>query len=306
MELDIKYRGRTATTQDVEFINKLIADNPDDSRRALSIKICRQWNWVQPNGALRDMVCRGFMLALHRAGYIRLPPPRIRVNPSIYHKKPQKVEVDDTPIESTLKHVMPLEFRQVRRTRFEPVFNSLIEQYHYLGYCQPVGEHLKYIVFAGSRPLACLSWSSAPRHIGCRDKFIGWPMSIRKQNLHLIAYNARFLVLPWVRIKHLASHILGRMTRMLPGQWNAMYNHRVYFVETFVDTERFKGTCYKAANWIHLGKTTGRGKDDQTHIANRSIKAVLGYPLSRNFRKHLCGSLKNDQPKSKSRSPGER
>ena len=305
MELDIKYRGRIATTEDVDFINKLISDNPEASRWALSRKLCRQWNWVQPNGALRDMVCRGYMLALHRAGYIRLPPARKSFNAKIYHKKPQPVQVDDSIIASTIKEIGPLEIRQVRRSKSEPLFNGLIEQYHYLGYCQPVGEHLKFLVFAGSRPVACLSWSSAPRHIGCRDKFIGWPMQVRKQHLHLIAYNSRFLILPWVRIRHLASHILARMTKMLPDQWHTMYRHPVYFVETFVDTERFKGTCYKAANWIYLGNTTGRGKDDQTNKPNRSIKAVWGYPLSKNFRNHLCGSLKNDRKSDTNRSPGE-
>lgn len=288
MKLDIKYRGRIATTEDVQFINKLIADNPHDSRRALSQKLCREWNWVQPNGALRDMVCRGYMLALHRAGYIRLPPVRQQFNADIFRKKPRPVQVDDSPIACPLKQIGPLEFKQVRRGKNEPLFNGLIQQYHYLGYSRPVGEHLKFIVFAGSRPLACLAWSSAPRHIGCRDKFIGWSIQQRKQNLHLMAYNTRFLILPWVRIENLASHILGRMTKMLSTQWQVVYNHPVYFVETFVDNERFKGTCYKAANWIYMGKTTGRGKDDQTHIPNRSIKAVYGYPLVKNFRKNMC------------------
>lgn len=289
MELEIKYRGRVATTEDVAFINELIAQNPHDSRFALSKKLCRAWNWVQPNGTLRDMVCRSFMLALHRAGYIHLPERRlITVNPLVNPKKPSLVHVDDTPIVSNLKQIRPLEFRQVRRSTLEPMFNSLIEQYHYLGYCQPVGEHLKYIVFAGSRPVACLSWSSAPRHIGCRDRFIGWPANVRKQNVHLVAYNSRFLILPWVRIEHLASHILGRMSRMLPDHWNTLYHHPVYFTETFVDTQRFKGTCYKAAGWVYLGDTTGRGKNDQAHIANRSIKAVWGYPLVSDFRNHLC------------------
>jgi hypothetical protein len=203
------------------------------------------------------------------------------------------VHVDDTPIVSDLKQLGPLELRQVRRTKFEPMFNSLIEQHHYLGYCQPVGEHLKYIVFSGERPLACLSWSSAPRHFGCRDRFIGWPADVRRQNLHLIAYNNRFLLLPWVRVEHLASHILGRMCRWLPDHWNTLYHHPVYFTETFVDTQLYKATCFKAAGWIYLGNTTGRGKNDQTHIPNRSIKAVWGYPLVRDFRNHLCRGLKN-------------
>ena len=294
MELEIKYRGIVATTEDVAFINELITQNPYDSRRALSIKLCRAWNWVQPNGVLRDMVCRGFLLALHRAGYIRLPESRIRrVNPLANRRKPSVIHVDDSPIISDLKRLGPLEFRQVRRSPLEPMFNSLIEQYHYIGYCQPVGEHLKFIVFAGLRPLACLSWSSAARHIGCRDRFIGWPAHVRKQNLHLVAYNHRFLILPWVRIKNLASHILATMSRMLPDHWNAIYHHPVYFSETFIDSQLYKATCYKAAGWICLGNTTGRGKDDQANIPNRSIKTVWGYPLANDFRNHLCKDLKN-------------
>jgi hypothetical protein len=129
--------------------------------------------------------------------------------------------------------------------------------------------------------------SSAPRHIGCRDRFIGWSAEIRCQNLHLIAYNSRFLILPWVRVPHLASHILGRVVKRLARDWQRFYKHPIYFLETFVDTQRFRGTCYKAANWIYLGKTTGRGKDDQTHMPNRSLKAVWGYPLTKNFRDYL-------------------
>jgi hypothetical protein len=163
----------------------------------------------------------------------------------------------------------------------------LLAQYHYLGYTQPVGEQLKYIVYTQKRPIACLSFSSAPRHIGCRDRFIGWSAPLRKSNLHLMAYNSRFLLLPWVRVPHLASHILGRISRMLAKDWQTVYNHPVYYLETFVDKDRFAGTCYKAANWIYLGDTTGRGKDDKTHRANRSIKAVWGYPLDKRFKTHL-------------------
>ncbi|MCK4485807.1 MAG: DUF4338 domain-containing protein [Desulfobacterales bacterium] len=284
MDLDVKYQGRVATSQDVEFINELIAENPDDSRRSISKKLCKAWNWVQPNGALRDMVCRGFLLRLESAGYIKLPPKKCSPNnPLANRKKPPKVEIDQTPIYTTLSKIQPLEIRQVRRTSSEILFNSVIAHYHYLGYCHPVGEHLKYIVFTEERPIACLAWSSAPRHIGCRDKFIGWSADIRKKNLHLIAYNSRFLIFPWVRVSCLASHLLGRMAKVVPADWQRIYNHPVYFLETFVDTKRFKGTCYKAANWIYLGDTTGRGKNDQTHKPNRSIKAVWGYPLSMDF-----------------------
>jgi len=288
MDLEIKYQGRIATSEDIEFIKELIDGNPADSRRRLSKKLCEAWNWVQPNGALRDMVCRGFLLHLHRAGYIKLPPIRVKPNnPLANRKRPLKVDVDETPICTKLSKIQLLEIRQVRRTSYEKLFNSLIDRHHYLGYCHPVGEHLKYIVFTKGIPIACLSWSSAPRHIGCRDKFIGWSVDIRKRNLHLIAYNSRFLILPWVQIRHLASHLLGRMAKVVPADWQRIYNHPVYFLETFVDTECFKGTCYKAANWIYLGNTTGRGKNDQTHKPNRSIKAVWGYPLSMDFREVL-------------------
>lgn len=289
MELDIKYQGRVATTQDIEFIKKLIAENSNDSRRSISKKLCKAWNWVQPNGTLRDMVCRGFLLRLESAGYIKLPPRRFTPNnPLSNRKSPAKVNIDQVPIDTTLSKIRPLEIREVRRTPFEKLFNGLIGQYHYLGYCHPVGEHLKYIVFSKGRAIACLAFSSAPRHIGCRDKFIGWSPNIRKKNLHLIAYNSRFLILPWVLVPYLASHLLGRIAKVLPVDWESIYNHPIYFLETFVDTERFKGTCYRAANWIYLGKTTGRGKNDQTHKPNRSIKAVYGYSLSKDFHKVLC------------------
>jgi len=290
MDLGIKYRGRIATTEDVAFIDNLIEDNPNDSRRALSIKLCKAWNWRQVNGALRDMVCRGFMLELHRAGYIHLPAKKCSPNnPLVNRKTPEQIRIDQRPLSTSLKQVRPLRFCQVRRSGKEKLFNSLMDKYHYLGYCQPVGEHLKYMVFAGKRPVACLAFSSAPRHIGCRDKFIGWNAQIRQKNLSLMAYNTRFLILPWVNIKFLASHILAQLARILPKDWLSLYKHPVYYLETFVDTERFKGTCYKAANWIYLGKTTGRGKNDHTRRQNRTLKAVYGYPLAKDFRVKLAG-----------------
>jgi Druantia protein DruA len=289
MELPIRYRGRQASSQEVALIRRLIAENPDDSRRALSVKLCKALNWVQPNGALRDMVCRGYMLALHRAGYIRLPAKKCSPpNPFIDRKKPGQIGIDQSPISTGLKNIRPLRFQQVRRSRLEKLYNSLVEAYHYLGYCQPVGEHLKYIVFAGQRPVGCLAWSSAARHIGCRDRFIGWSAEYRRKHIHLIAYNTRFLILPWVRVPYLASHILAQMAKAVAADWQRIYNHRVYYLETFVDKDRFAGSCYKAANWIYLGDTTGRGKNDQSKKPNRSIKAVYGYPLIKNFRKHLC------------------
>ncbi len=288
METEIKYQGKVATLADIKSIKKIIRDNPTDSRRALSKKLCESWNWVQPNGRPRDMVCRGFMLQLHRARYITLPPKKCTPdNPLAKRKPPSEIKIDQTPICTLLSKIRPLEIKQVRGTSYEKLFNSLIEQFHYLGYCHPVGEHLKYLVFANDRPVACLSWSSAPRHIKSRDAFIRWSPDTRKKNLCLIAYNSRFLILNWIKIPNLATHILGRMARILPSDWAKTYNHPIYFLETFVDTERFSGTCYKAANWRFIGVTTGRGKNDRTHRQNRSIKAVWGYPLHKNFREVL-------------------
>ena len=244
---------------------------------------------MQQNGALRDMVCRGLLLKLNRGGHIELPPPMYSRPIPFLSKKPPRIETDQTPIEGTVSDLGPIEFRQVRRTPAEVLFNSLIEHHHYLGYCQPVGEQLKYIVSAKDRPIACLAWSSAPRHIGDRDRFIGWTKDDRTKNLSLIACNTRFLILPWVKVSCLASHILGAMARILPKDWERIYNHPLHYLETFIDQDRFQGTCYRAANWIYLGKTTGRGKNDQTHKVNRSIKGVWGYPLSKEFRSHLCG-----------------
>jgi len=289
MEALLTYRGKDVTSEDVALIRQLIVQNPADSRRVLSQRLCQVWNWRQANGALRDMVCRGLMLRLHRAGYIELPAKRQNShNPLVHREKPAPAAIDPDPLEGLLSSILPLEIRQVRRSPLEKLCNSLIEQYHYLGYCQPVGEHLKYLVFAGQKPIACMVYSSAPRHIGCRDRFIGWPVKIRRQNLHLMAYQSRFLILPWVKVTHLASHLLGRMAKRLSTDWQGLYQHPVYYQETFVDLERFTGTCYKAANWFYLGKTTGRGKNDHTHKPNRSIKAVWGYPLCRDFRARLC------------------
>lgn len=289
MNARLTYRGRAVTDADVTFINGLIAAHPKASRRNLSKKLCEAWNWVQSNGAPRDMVCRGLMLALHRAGHIALPPQRrYPPNPLARRCRPAgAVGFDRTPLHGSLDAIRPLTFHPVRRTPDEPLFNSLVEQYHYLGYTQPVGEHLKYLVYSGDRPIACLAWSSAPRHLGPRDRFIGWSAEARRKNIRFLAYNLRYLILPWVQVPHLASHILGRMAQILPRDWERMYGHPVYFLETFVDPQRFKGTCYRAANWVVLGRTTGRGKNDQTMRPNRPIKNVLGYPLRRDFRQRL-------------------
>lgn len=289
MDAVLTYRGRQVTNDDVVFIRDLIARYPEASRRRLSEELCRAWQWVQPNGALRSMVCRGLMLALHRGGHIELPPVRrLNPNPLAERRRPAAAAVDRSPLVGSLAEVGPLAIRQVRRTHDEPLFNALLETHHYLGYTQPVGEHLKLLVASGERPVACLAFSSAPRHLGPRDRFIGWSAQARRRNIHLVAYNTRFLILPWVEVRHLASHVLGRVARVVSSEWERLYGHPVHFLETFVDPGRFRGTCYRAANWVFLGQTTGRGKDDLTHRANRPLKDVLGYPLTRRFRQLLA------------------
>jgi len=288
----LRHRGRIVTESEVEFIRELIAEHPELSRRKLSEKLCEAWNWRQTNGALRDMVCRGLMLQLHRGGHIELPPVRqVTLNPlartAQQRRKLNTVPVDTALLCGSLAECQPLEVVQVRRTAEEKLFDSLLEQYHYLGYLQPVGEHLKFLVCTHGRPIACLAWSSAPRHLGARDRFIGWSAAARRRNIRFLAYNTRFLVLPFVQVPHLASHILGRVARGISKDWQRLYGHPVYFLETFIDPDRFRGTCYRAANWAVLGRTTGRGKDDQTNKQNRSTKEILGYPLTKNFRELL-------------------
>lgn len=284
------YRGQKITEVEVDELRRIIAENPGASRWRLSKLVCEAWNWRQANGALRDMVCRGLMLALARAGHLELPAKRPR-NPHLGPRRnPPRTDfqMDCSPITGPLRSLQPLKICSVRRTADEPLFNGLIHRYHYLGYTQPVGEQLKYLVYAQDRPVACLAWSSGPWHMGPRDRFIGWTPAVRRQGKHLIAYNCRFLILPWVQVPHLASHILGCVARRIRADWQQLYHHPVYYLETFVDQERFRGTCYRAANWVHLGQTTGRGIKEKTKRVTRSFKDVLGYPLCKDFRAKLC------------------
>lgn len=284
-----RYRGQEIGSEQILFLREFIRTHPTSSRWKLSRQLCEALGWKQANGALRDMVCRGLLLMLERAGEIELPPVRrqIRGQCRTGRPRPEAILIDTTPLAMTLRELGPIQIQPVRRTSDEPLFNSLMEHHHYLAYEQPVGEHLKYLVGAQDRPIACLAWSSAPRHLGSRDRYIGWSAEARRQNIRFIAYNTRFLILPWVQVPHLASHVLGKVTRALSDDWNRMYGHPIYFAETFIDPGRFHGTCYRAANWQLLGFTTGRGKDDHTNKPNRPIKQILGLPLTRRFRELL-------------------
>ena len=285
----LSFRGREIRWAEVEFLRRLIAENPGLSRYRLSLQVCAAWHWVQPNGQPRAMVCRSLMLRLHRAGQIQLPAPkRTLVNNAILHRRVRAVPaVDQTPITGTLASLGALEIRQVRRTEGEALFGQLLTQHHYLGYSRPVGEHLKYLVLAGERPVACLGWSSAPLKLNLRDEFVGAPKEAYRQNLNQIAYNSRYLILPWVKVPHLASHLLARIARRISADWQDLYHHPLQLLESFVDTERFRGTCYRAANWKLLGRSVGRGTKSKHEDPETSIKELWVYPLRKDFRQRL-------------------
>lgn len=275
--------------QDIETIRRVIESHPGKSRRFISQEVCRVWNWRQPNGVLKDMVCRSLLLILESKGYIKLPARKfIPNNPLANRKKPSRVKVDQTPIQCSVSGLFPIKLEQVRKTAFERIFNGLISEHHYLGYTQPVGEHLKYVAFAGERPIACLAWGSSPWYIGARDRFIGWGKKTRENNLHLIANNLRFLVMPWVEVPCLASYLLALNRHRLSEDWQRQYHHPIHLVETFVDTEKYRGTCYKADNWIWVGQTTGIGKLSKTRQPKLSKKAIYVHPLTKHFRQELC------------------
>jgi hypothetical protein len=187
----------------------------------------------------------------------------------------------------SLKDFLPIELKMVRDSPQEALHNSLISQYHYLGYCQIVGPYLKYLASIQKRPVACLSWGAAAWKTACRDRFIGWSSPARSKNLFLIVNNTRFLILPWVRIPHLASHLLSQTIKILSSDWHRWYHYAPVLLETFVDGERFSGTSYRATNWLWVGKTQGRGNNDRDHQRALPVKKVFLYPLKRNFREIL-------------------
>jgi hypothetical protein len=288
MNVILTYRKRVITQDDISFIGKVIEELWSEGRTAISRRLCEVWDWRQTNGYLKDGICRGLLLRLEQDQLINLPP-RLSTNNNSANRKNSQATFDfcPAPIAGALRDLALISLRQVRRTPEEKLFNTLIRQYHYLGYTQPVGEHLKYLVYAGDRLLACFTFSSAPYAIDCRDTFLGWSPEARERNRHLLAYNSRFLILPWVTVPHLASHLLGRIAKSISEDWQRLYHHPILWLETFVDTDRFAGTCYRAANWTLLGLTSGRGKYNKTQKQLTSIKAMYGYPLTRNSLERL-------------------
>jgi Domain of unknown function (DUF4338) len=288
-----RYRRREIWPEDIALIQRMMAEKPHWSRRRLSAEVCRAWQWVQPNGALCDMVCRSLMLQLHRAGLLELPAKRFSPRNNVVARAtpPPCLPLWERVERRSLADWAPLEIRQVRRTAEEALFGQLMQEHHYLRYTRPVGEHLKYMVFASGQPVACLAWSSAPRHLKSRDQFIGWPAAVRRENLRLIAYNTRFLILPWAQTPHLASHLLSRIARRISQDWQHLYAHPIHLLETFIDPARFRGACYRAANWIYLGLTSGRGHNARTSRRDQPRKELWVYPLSEDFRQRLNSTV---------------
>ena len=233
------------------------------------------------------MACRELLLTLNRKGLITLPPRLTSANNEKRNRTIPAVNIDRSPFQEKLANLGFVDLKPVRNTKLEPLYNSLIQQHHYLGYRQIVGNHLKYIAFIDDRPVACLGWGSAAWKVKSRDTFIGWDPKTRKENLHFIANNTRFLILSWVSVKYLASKILALNARRISDDWLNTYNYPLYLLETFIERDRFKGTCYKAANWILTGQTKGTAKKGHMHVTHGNIKDVYLYPLRKDFRKKL-------------------
>lgn len=280
-------RKRTIGEAEIDQIQAVVHKHWSKGRKHISKVLCRQWDWRQPNGRLKDMACREIMLTLYRKQLILLPPPLNNANNHKRNKTIKKIEIDQQCLEQKLSQLPPVELKMVRGTEYEQLYNSLIQYHHYLGYRQIVGNHLKYIAYIGDRPVACLGWGSPAWSVKSRDTFIGWSKQTKQQRLHLVANNTRFLIVPWVRVKCLASKVLAMNIRLISSDWMALYNQPLYLLETFVEQNRFKGTCYKAANWIRVGQTKGTAKSGNDHLVHGKIKDVLLYPLEKNFRKKL-------------------
>jgi hypothetical protein len=289
MGMELCTHGRRIDAEDLAMIRSLMEKHPKWHRTRLSEEVCRAWQWFNEKGQLRDIACRTILLRLERQGLIRLPPPRRKSNNERRNRSITFIEHDTEVISGSLNGVRPLTLYPLQRKSFEDrLFNCLVSRYHYLGHRSSAGENLKYLVQdANGRPLACLLFDAAAWKTAARDRFIGWSRERREKQLRWLTNNSRFLILPWIRIKHLASHVLGCVQRRLADDWTEKYGHPVYLVETFVDTSRFQGTCYRAANWICVGISQGRTRNDRHHRISMPPKAVYVYPLRRDFRRRL-------------------
>ncbi len=282
---------RPAITEvEIAFINELIAKNPSWRRTKLSKELCLLWNWCDHNGNPKDISCRDLLRKLDAKGQICLPKAKFVPRKVGYRDHVQLQLHDSSVIDCKIQEVLPVRIEIVApRTPQADEFKSLIDQFHYLGFDMTVGENIKYLVYSRQgQLLACLLFGSSAWTCAPRDTFLGWSAAFRKKNLIFTTNNTRFLILPWVRIPHLASHILGQICRRIRIDWQEKYGHPVKLLETFVEQDRFKGTCYKAANWIFIGQTTGRSRNDRYNNLAVPIKDVYLYPLGQDFREVLC------------------
>jgi hypothetical protein len=282
-----RYRARELTCQDIEVIRHTIALHASRGRSHISRVLCQLWNWVQPNGKLKEYAARDLLLRLEEQGYIKLPP-RLRPKNNLKRKCFAQIPIfNQEPLCGFVGQYPGLKIALVDGDDY--LWGFLLHHYHYLGLPRLVGEHLKYLVYLNGQVVACLAWASAAFKVKSRDDLIGWNAGTRHRRLHLVANNTRFLVLPWVRVKHLASKILACNCKRLSGDWYQRYQHPLLLAETFVDTARFAGTCYKAANWLYVGHTRGSAKRGNRYRRHGQVKAVYLYPLNRHFKKELAG-----------------
>ena len=282
-----RYCGRTFSAAEVERIRSLIASSPAMPRVALSRAVCDDLGWLRPDGRRKDMSCRVAMLRMHRAGLICLPPPRHGDRNRGRRLRLTRASDPESPLSIPAGQVGDLDFRVVGSGSESSLWNELIGRYHYLGYKPLPGAQMRFLVFGRSQLLSALGFGASAWKVAPRDRWIGWTAEERIRNLHLIVNNARFLILPWITSHNLASRILSGVVRMLPELWQQRYGFAPVLLETFVDRERFRGTCYRAANWIPVGQTQGRGKLDRKHEYALPVKDVLLLPLRKDFREHL-------------------
>jgi hypothetical protein len=289
VESTLVLQGRSIGSAQLQRVQHLLESHPEWSRYRLARELCLLWNWRAPNGPLKDMAARTLLLKLEERGHVCLPPKR-RPSPNrMLHKQLRPVVHASQPITDPLAQLRPLEVKELSQwPEGLPLYEWLLHQYHYLSYASAVGLNLKSLVRdCRGRPLSCLLFGSAAWKCDVRDQFIGWDLAQRQIHLQQLTNNTRFLILPWVRVPHLASHILRLVLRRLRRDWQIKYARPLRRVETFVDTSRFKGVCYRAANWLDLGQTTGRTRQDRAHRMAVPPKRVWVYPLEPEFRRHL-------------------
>ena len=296
MDFPITVQGRRLQRDDVALLVSLIDSNPQWGRYKLSLHIAELWHWTNAAGQLKDIAARSMLRKLDQLGLIRLPP-RKKAPP--HSKNPRRIIQPvlhaTEPVEQALAQLRTINLQLVSSRPQRDLFAHLLHSYHYLSYSRPVGENIAYLIFDRyERPLGCLLFGAAAWKAADRDRYIGWNADQRRAGLALIANNMRFLILPWVKVVHLASHVLGLAARSLSGHWQAKYGHPIVLLETFVDSERFAGTSYTAANWIQVGHTTGRSRNDRNHRLQVPVKSIHCYPLCRGFRRHLTASPVRD------------